>query len=304
MLAAVTRISLPATIVCVILVMLTYPLRGLRLQIFLHAIKPIGFGRLSIITLIGFAANNILPARLGELVRVFYLSRREKYPLSASLGSLVVERWLDVIFFALFGCLPLISFSAEQLDAEIKIIGISVRSIATGSLYLFIASFTIFVLFSVKPDSVKALLLRIMEKLPAKWKPFLRQFIENIFPILDFTRSPIQILKTVFYSFTTLSCYITVFWIICRPLAPGFSWLGSGYVMAVLAAGISVPSVPGYIGPMHLAISIGLSSFAIPDVNAGAIAILYHAICYVPTTLFGILFFLKNQVSLKEIKEA
>ncbi|NIP79624.1 MAG: UPF0104 family protein, partial [Gemmatimonadetes bacterium] len=46
-------------------------------------------------TTIGFMANNVLPARAGEFARAFALGRLERMSMTASLGSLVVERLFD-----------------------------------------------------------------------------------------------------------------------------------------------------------------------------------------------------------------
>ena len=44
---------------------------------------------------VGYAANNVLPARLGELVRSHYLGDREGISRTTTLGTVVVERVVD-----------------------------------------------------------------------------------------------------------------------------------------------------------------------------------------------------------------
>jgi glycosyltransferase 2 family protein len=51
--------------------------------------------------IIGYAANNVLPAKLGELVRVDLISRMSDIPRLASLGTVVVERIFDVLLILL-----------------------------------------------------------------------------------------------------------------------------------------------------------------------------------------------------------
>jgi hypothetical protein len=46
-------------------------------------------------TTIGFAANNLLPARIGEFARAFVMGRTGKMPVSAAFASMVMERVLD-----------------------------------------------------------------------------------------------------------------------------------------------------------------------------------------------------------------
>ncbi len=47
--------------------------------------------------LVGYAVNGALPARLGELFRADYLSRRSDFSGSTALASIVVERLLDLL---------------------------------------------------------------------------------------------------------------------------------------------------------------------------------------------------------------
>ncbi len=57
----------------------------------------VGLGNATSASLIGYAANNVLPAKLGELVRVDLISRLSGIPRMASLGTVVVERIFDVL---------------------------------------------------------------------------------------------------------------------------------------------------------------------------------------------------------------
>ena len=47
--------------------------------------------------LVGYLANNVLPARLGELVRSHYLGDREGISRTTTLGTVVVERVVDFV---------------------------------------------------------------------------------------------------------------------------------------------------------------------------------------------------------------
>lgn len=70
-------------------------LRAVRWRFQLGGLADASVGRLLPVVLVGHAVNNLLPARLGELVRAVQLSRREGVPGGAALGSVVVERVFD-----------------------------------------------------------------------------------------------------------------------------------------------------------------------------------------------------------------
>ena len=81
----------------------TFLLRALRWKILLAPIHPgTSFRSRFAAVNIGFMANNLLPARVGEFARAYALSRMELVPASGAFASLVVERFLDglaIVFF-------------------------------------------------------------------------------------------------------------------------------------------------------------------------------------------------------------
>ena len=81
---------------------LTYVIRAFRWQVLLGPLKSIGIAPLLSSTLVGFSAIYVL-GRAGELVRPIWLSRREQVSLSASVATIIVERFLDTLMLvALF----------------------------------------------------------------------------------------------------------------------------------------------------------------------------------------------------------
>src|SRR4029078_8341536 len=75
-----------------VLAMTDLSFRGLRWQRLLRPIARVRSPSMLGSLLVGYAANNVLPARLGELVRSHYLGDREGVRRAAALGAVVVER--------------------------------------------------------------------------------------------------------------------------------------------------------------------------------------------------------------------
>jgi uncharacterized membrane protein YbhN (UPF0104 family) len=61
----------------------------------------------------------------------------------------------------------------------------------------------------------------------------------------------------------------------------------------VLMAGISLPSAPGRIGIFEYSCILALSIFGIRQAQALSYGILLHAVVLLPTTLLGLLAFLR-----------
>ena len=69
--------------------------RAFRWRYLLQPLRPLAASRVYPVVVIGYMANNLLPARLGELVRAYYLARREQLSASSALGTVAVERVYD-----------------------------------------------------------------------------------------------------------------------------------------------------------------------------------------------------------------
>ena len=69
--------------------------RSIRWAYLLSPIGPFPVNRLYPVVIIGYMANNLLPARLGELVRSYYLAQRETVSGSTALATVAVERVYD-----------------------------------------------------------------------------------------------------------------------------------------------------------------------------------------------------------------
>jgi hypothetical protein len=69
-------------------------------------------------------------------------------------------------------------------------------------------------------------------------------------------------------------------------------------VLAFVGFGISIPSAPGYVGVWHAAAVLALSVFGVSQATAVGYAILYHASQFVPITLIGWLFLVREHMTL------
>src|SRR5438046_1939582 len=96
--SALQRANYLALVPAVGLYFLGVGVRAVRWQVLLRPVLPkTQLARLFEVVVIGYMANDLLPARLGEVVRAFVLSRREQETKSAILGTIVVERIFDGI---------------------------------------------------------------------------------------------------------------------------------------------------------------------------------------------------------------
>lgn len=77
-------------------------IRAWRWHYLLRPLKPISTNKMFPVVTIGYAGNNIFPARAGEVIRAVVLKRRENVSISASLATIIVERIFDAVVMMAF----------------------------------------------------------------------------------------------------------------------------------------------------------------------------------------------------------
>ncbi|MFQ5578960.1 MAG: lysylphosphatidylglycerol synthase transmembrane domain-containing protein, partial [Anaerolineae bacterium] len=88
--------------------LLTFLVKVFRWQALLKPVARVPARSLLPAVMIGFFSNRILPANTGELVRAFVLGQENQVGGSATLGTIVVERLLDVFVLTVLMAVALV----------------------------------------------------------------------------------------------------------------------------------------------------------------------------------------------------
>src|SRR6476619_1305140 len=72
-------------------------IRAWRWQYLLEPLGSTTFGNAFRATVVGFAASAVLPARAGEVIRPYFLSRHERVSATGAFATVVLERLLDTV---------------------------------------------------------------------------------------------------------------------------------------------------------------------------------------------------------------
>ena len=92
--------------------------RGARWRALLAPIAPLPYRRVLGYTYIGYLANNVLPARLGELYRSHALGEGEGVSRTTVLGTVVVERVVDTVMVVAIAALAVLVLSVRGVIVE------------------------------------------------------------------------------------------------------------------------------------------------------------------------------------------
>ncbi|OOP57367.1 MAG: hypothetical protein AYP45_04255 [Candidatus Brocadia carolinensis] len=295
-----------------ILTLVVYVVRAIRWRGLLSHIKVISVMNLLSITFIGFMANNILPARVGEVLRPFILTKKENVKFSTSFATVIVERIFDMLGLIIFtvaiiALLPhpphhgLAYVSTSQVSAINESIIPSLKK--WTEVFAVVGVFTMISLFFVviKPDFFKNILFRCCFFLPHKIKDKVLGLYESFVYGLKILENKIQTVWIL-----ALSLFI---WVLggAEIYLLGFSFhmhlpfVGACLVAVCLALAVALPQAPGYIGVFHIAVLKSLHIFGIETSAAQSYAIVLWAISIFPSTLMGFFFLWREGIAFREV---
>ncbi|HEY7375054.1 MAG TPA: lysylphosphatidylglycerol synthase transmembrane domain-containing protein, partial [Polyangia bacterium] len=255
----------------------THLFRAWRWEFLLRALgTSLPFGRLLLISSVGFMAILGLPFRLGEVVRPYYVAREGHSRISTMLGAVAVERIIDGLLISLLFFCATFAPAGDVPSREL-------RFAAWLSLGGFLALTVFIVAAQIWTEATIAFALRVtlVRRLaPAhehRLADKLRAMISGFRALRDHKNFGLFLLQSVVY------WGVNGFgmWLLARRMELPIS-LGAAYTtMAFTGVMISLPNAPGLVGQYHAAIKLGLLAYLpaeIVNTRGIAYAIVLHGI--------------------------
>ena len=238
--------------------------------------------------IIGYMGNNILPFRMGELIRAYAMGKKERLSKTFILASIVLERLLDVmsllIFFAAL-------FFSVQLADWLVLSGVVI--------FVFLVLMGIVVYFIVKDTGTfSSWFTRILKYFPAtishRADGITRSFIQG----LGLIKNGSQVIQVI-----SLSLVTWIIWTVCvffclKAFHFELPITAPLLLVVVINMGVMIPSSPGFIGVFQYLCVTSLAFFSVPKSTALGFSVVLHAIQYVPVTLLGWFYLTRMHLSL------
>jgi hypothetical protein len=246
--------------------MLSFFLRAIRWRYLIYLLKKIRIGALFSATMMGFAANHLLPARAGEFIRAYYIGKREGISKSASFATIVIERVFDGFMLLLFLALAL---SLAHFPSWVKNMGY----FAFGFFVVVLA-----LLLSLKflPSFANHFLSLLLNFLPHRFKEWAEYRIKAFFEGLHVLSSPSLTLASLTISVFVWLTASAVFYFTLLAFEINLPFWVSMFLTAFVGIGLMIPSAPGYVGTFHFLCTTGLGFFGIEKSCALALSIVLH----------------------------
>jgi uncharacterized protein (TIRG00374 family) len=286
-------------LLAVVIATLTYPIRLIRWRLLLRDVDggPLPAAPLWHAVAIGFMANNILPFRAGELVRLLAASRLAGARFSAVLSSVAVERIFDGLTVV---SLLSLSLLASDLPRDVAVGGVSVRHAAQGAGVLGLVALAAALGVVAFPLAAERLIRRMLPR--GRFAERVIGLIEGIRHGLSVLRSPALLAGTIVWSIVLWLVNALAFYVALEAFAIPVGFGGALLMQGILVFGISVQLTPGFLGQFEAAIVAALALFQVPAALASSYAIAFHATTFLPIILLGAWSLARTPVALSDLR--
>lgn len=268
--------------------------RAVRWHYLLRPIKTIPSGALFRAVVIGYMANNVLPLRMGEIVRAYMLGAQEQVSKTATLVTILVERVFDGLTMLTF--IVAASFFLDlggEMNARVQFISA-----------IFIAVILAMAIAAGMPRRVERLAEAVLTRVPAA--PLRERALKLTRAVLEglgALRSPRDSLAVFALSLIVwlFECGMYVV------IAFGFN-LHLPFAVFLVATALAnlvtiAPSTPGYVGVFDAPIVYILTTFGVNPNVATSYTLVLHAALYLPVTLLGLYYLWRAGLSLAQITQ-
>ncbi len=264
----------------------SFPVRALRWRLVLRAQKALPLRGLMAAVFVGYMANNVLPARAGEVYRAHFLGRRAGISRSGVAASIVVERTFDGVMLV---CMILFVFFVFPQEDYL-----GATALVTGLVFLTLAAGIFF--YARQTERASRFIGRGLRSLP----PALHGRLAGR---LGFFLRGIRGISTA-RELVEASAYTALVWVLdaCAVALVVHSFgvvlppVGYALVFALVALSTTLPSGPGFVGPFQYAFVLSLGTFAVSRETALAVSVVAQLSLLGSVTLVGLALLWREQL--------
>ncbi len=273
------------------IVMLVYligfPLRGLRWKLMLPHFKQVSLNEAIKAVCLGYAGNNVLPLRGGELVRMEYFARKTNIKRVTVLLSIAAERTLDGLALIAILAISMMSMSDLLPSAEWISVLVQIIPILFGGVFL---SLIVLRLFGNK-------ILEWVAHQHGTWTTNIHKLLTQLIDALLFLRLDsngiiIGLLSLIIWVIEGLTFVIAI----QMSLQVSNPFQMAYLALAVVNFGILIPSSPGYVGVFQGMVILVFSLWDVPTEAALTTSLIVHAGQYIPIVVLGMIIALRESL--------
>ncbi|MFQ5686974.1 MAG: lysylphosphatidylglycerol synthase transmembrane domain-containing protein [Candidatus Scalindua sp.] len=323
----------------IILIFVGHYFRAVRWSALIAPIKRVSVLNLFSATMIGFMANSVLPARIGEIIRPVMVAKKEKVKVTASFATVVMERAFDVLSIIVIASLLFFFLPADTLqDKSVSMINhaetstevvkteyvnekpgvplsvVNEESEADASniikqlkkwsivmAFFGILAITLLFLLSLYPGKAGAVFEKLLFFFPHHLRDKLVNLLHSFISGLQIFNNKKQLIWIGVLSLFIWFLNASPIYVLCYAFDIKLSYAGACFVLICICLAIALPQAPGYIGVFHIATQKTLDIFGVGLSSAQSFAIILWALSIIPVTIIGLMFLWREGMSFGEI---
>lgn len=255
-------------------------------------------------TALGFMTSALLPMRAGDVIRPALLSRRTEIRFSTALGTVLVERVLDMTAllstFLIFSLTGARRFFENPVTAR-KAVLIGTAGTVSAVLLALIITFTLSIYFF--RERVRRFHLWIAARLPRRVRSGWMAFFDSFVASLQIARNRPALIRILLLTVAIWTCLNSQFAFVLLSLDRPLPYSSSFFVTGVSILGLMLPT-PGGVGGFHKACQLVLTSFYGFTVSASvAVALIFHLVGTLPVMITGLILFAREHLSWRQLAQ-
>ena len=267
--------------------------RAIRWGVLFYPRTDLRVGHLMGAMNVGYSVNNLLPLRVGELVRAYLIGETQRVSAAHALSTIVVERVLDVLTVVVIMVLLL-----PFIDAPAWATG---PALVAGVVFVVLA--TLMATLSLARRWALGAVDWAARMLPARYRTRLGQAAESVFEGFGVLSNPAVLARAVGWSFVSWFASILMMFIVQQAFDLGVGFEAAPFVLATTSLAMLVPASPGYIGTFELVAIKGMENvFDVGSNAAASYALLQHALLYLTPMIVAAVYLWRERPAWRQIR--
>jgi uncharacterized protein (TIRG00374 family) len=296
--SVISHIRWQVLLLCVFLNYLSYVTRALRWRYLIRSVKEIPFRPLFSATVIGFGANNMLPVRIGELVRAYVLAKMEKIKTSSAFATILLERVFDGFMILVMLVVVLFAVNFPSGYGELRL---TLRILGFVSLGFLVGLLGFLLFFTGDPQRAAAVARFVTRPLSQRAGDKLDGIIGSFLEGLMVLYRGRDIVSVIFYSILTWLVIVTFYYSFFWAFTFAVPYVAAVFLTVALAFAVMIPAPPGYIGTYHAAARYALVFYGLGAEEAVGMGIIMHGVSFLSAIILGLLFLWIERMSFLEV---
>ncbi len=278
-----------------------FPIRALRWRYLLERDgTKLTFAPLWHATAIGFMANNLLPARAGEVARAYAARRLAGVRFSQAVGSLAVERMMDgLVLLALMA----LAITLGGIGQDTAVAGVSLFRTGVGVALVFVPALAVAFWIVHRPKRGLRLFRSFCAGLLSqRASSRLVHVADGLLMGLEALRSGSRFLIVTAWSLVHWAVGGMAYWLAFRAFGIEVHWSAALLLQSLVAFGVAIPSSPGFFGFFEAVVRATLGIYGVSASKAVSYAVAYHLAAFIPVTLLGFWSLARAHLHLSELR--